>query len=344
MSTASRAASSPELGQERVPPGEAEQIQQIVAIHLSVTDPAEKPLVHRGQHMKGHGVVRAEFTVLPDLPPALRHGVFAQPRTFNAYIRYSNGKGWDDRQADAHGMAIKLLGVPGEKLLEDEKDATTQDFILFDNEIFFIRDVADYVPFMEDFRRLKSPGLTLGKIIAGCKLLFSPDYRWRLLRAAGSKKPDSPLRITYWSTTPAKLGPSAVKYRAVPDLAAAPAPAAVDSPDKLRLAMAAQLSAHEARFDFAVQVQNDPIAQPVEDPTVPWDAPWEKVATIRIPPQTFDSPEQMKFGEDLSFTPWHSLPEHRPLGGIQRARKEVYRAISQQRHELNGVPRREPVE
>ena len=55
-------------------------------------------------------------------------------------------------------MAIKLLGVPGEKLLEDEKDATTQDFVLIDNPVFFIRNVADYVPFMEDFRNLKSPG------------------------------------------------------------------------------------------------------------------------------------------------------------------------------------------
>jgi hypothetical protein len=332
----------PEPELESVPPGEPEQIVQIVAIHLSVTDPQEKPVVPRGQHMKGHGCVRAEFTVLPELPEALRHGVFARPQTFNACIRFSNGKGWDDRQPDAHGMAIKLLGVPGEKLLEDEKDATTQDFVLFDNPIFFIKDVADYVPFMEDFRRLKSSGLSFGKILAVLKLLFSQNYKWRLLRATGSKKPDSPLRISYWSTTPAKLGPSAVKYMAAPDLVLTPSAPAIDSPDRLRLAMAARLSAGEARFDFSVQVQGDPVAMPVEDPTVAWNAPWQKVATIRIPPQTFDSPEQMRACENLSFTPWHSLPEHRPLGGINRARREIYRAISKQRHELNGVPRREP--
>jgi hypothetical protein len=81
---------------------------------------------------------------------------------------------------------------------------------------------------------------------------------------------------------------------------------------------------------------------PVEDPTIPWDAPYQKVATIRIPPQTFDTPEQLAFCENLSFTPWHALPEHRPLGGINRARKAVYAAVSAQRHELNGVPEREP--
>ena len=108
--------------------------------------------------------------------------------------------------------------------------------------------------------------------------------------------------------------------------------------------MIAQLSGDEARFDFSVQVQTDSLMMPVEDPTVDWGAPYQKVATIRIPPQEFDTPERNTFGENLSFTPWHSLPEHRPLGGINRAREAIYRAISKQRHELNGVPRREPTE
>jgi hypothetical protein len=332
------------LGEESVPPGEAAGIEKIVAIHLSVTDPNEKPVVPRGQHMKAHGCVKARFEVAADLSAELRHGVFAEPRAFDAYIRFSNGKGWDDRLADAHGMAIKLVGVPGEKLLEDEKDATTQDFVLIDNPVFFIRNVADYVPFMEDFRNLKSPGLSMGKVAAGLKLLFSGDYKWKLLRIAGSKKPDSPLRTTYWSTTPSKLGDDAVKYRATPDLAGAPPVHPVDSPDKLRLAMVDHLKAHEARFDFFVQVQTDAVAMPVEDPTVEWGAPFRKVATIRIPAQEFDTPERKSFGENLSFTPWHGLPAHRPLGGINRARKAIYRAISKQRHELNGVPRREPTE
>src|SRR5262249_33055893 len=109
--------SAPGLGKETIPEGEAEQIARIVAIHLDVTDPKEKPFVPRGQHMKAHGCVRAKIVVPSGLPDSLRHGVFAEPREFNAYIRYSNGKGRDDREGDAHGMAIKLVGVPGEKLL-----------------------------------------------------------------------------------------------------------------------------------------------------------------------------------------------------------------------------------
>jgi Catalase len=343
MPTPGRGPATPDSDLESVPPGEAEQIAEIVAIHLSVTDPSERPHVPRGQHMKGHGCVRAEFTVLPDLPQGLRHGIFASPRKFDALIRYSNGKGQDDRQPDAHGMAIKLLGVEGEKMLEAERNATTQDFVLIDNPVFFIRNVADYVPFMKDFRNLRAPGMSPGKALAIAKLFLSWDYKWRLLRATGSKKPDSPFRISYWSTTPSKLGDSAVKYMASPDIAGVPAPQPVDSPDKLRLAMASQLATSEACFDFLVQRGIDPVAMPVEDPTVAWDGPWTKVARIRIPPQTFDTPEQMKFCEDLSFTPWHTLPAHRPLGGINRSRKAIYQAISNQRHELNGTPHVEPV-
>jgi hypothetical protein len=44
----------------------------------------------------------------------------------------------------------------------------------------------------------------------------------------------------------------------------------------------------------------------------------------------------------LSFTPWRVPAAHAPLGDIMRARKEVYRHSSIQRHLLNGQERREP--
>ncbi|MEI7868966.1 MAG: hypothetical protein WCI11_13840 [Candidatus Methylumidiphilus sp.] len=84
---------------------------------------------------------------------------------------------------------------------------------------------------------------------------------------------------------------------------------------------------------------------PIEDPGHEWPesmSPFRKAATIRILQQEFDSDKQKEFGENLSFTPWHALPEHRPLGGVNRARKVVYRAISLFRHEYNKTPRVEP--
>jgi hypothetical protein len=331
-----------DLGEERAESGEDALIGRILQINQDLLDTSPRP-VRRGQHPKQHGCVLGEFVVEPRLSDELRHGVFRAPRQFPAIIRFSNGREWDDRKGDIHGMAIKLLDVEGEKILDAERNAPTQDLILADGPVFFIRNLADYVPFSEDV--LNAAKSLWGRIVLVVKLLISWDYKWRLLRAATAKKPDSPLRIQYWSQTPYKLGGPAARYTARPDLSLVPAPPNSNSKDRLREAMAAHLASREARFDFLVQIQTDPVAMPVEDPTVVWDerrSPFRKVATIVIPPQHCDTPERTTFCENLSYTPWHSLPAHRPLGGINRARRIVYEAISRRRHELNQVLRHEP--
>jgi hypothetical protein len=60
------------------------------------------------------------------------------------------------------------------------------------------------------------------------------------------------------------------------------------------------------------------------------------VARIRILKQKFDSDERNELGESLSYNPWHSLPAHRPLGGINRARKVVYTTMYKLRAERNN--------
>ena len=70
--------------------------------------------------------------------------------------------------------------------------------------------------------------------------------------------------------------------------------------------------------------------------------PFVKVATLELPPQEFDTPDRRNFGENLSFNPWRCLPEHRPLGGISRARRQVYRTLSGFRHDSNAAPNVEP--
>jgi hypothetical protein len=96
-----------------------------------------------------------------------------------------------------------------------------------------------------------------------------------------------------------------------------------------------------------VQLRADPRKMPVEDPTIPWReaaAPFRKVATIHIPAQDFTCRERKSFSEGLTFTPWHSLPDHRPLGGINRVRGAVYNEVSRLRHQKNEMPGREPTE
>ena len=141
-----------EPSQELIPQTEAADTQTIVKIIEGAINAAyamgERPAM-RDAHAKGHGCVKGDFTVGTDVPPALRRGVFAQPHTFAAWIRFSNGAGTphDDAIGDGRGLAIKLTGVPGKKLLADEAEAQTQDFVMINYPVFFIRNVADYVPF-----------------------------------------------------------------------------------------------------------------------------------------------------------------------------------------------------
>lgn len=100
-----------------------------------------------------------------------------------------------------------------------------------------------------------------------------------------------------------------------------------------------------ASFDFCVQFQIDPQTMPIEDPRCVWsetESPLVKVGTLVIPPQTFDTAAQNEYGDNLAFTPWHSLPEHRPLGGINRGRRIIYETMSSYRQERNSVLREEP--
>lgn len=299
------------------------------------------PVARRGQHSKQIGCVKADFIVADDVPEALRFGVFREPKTvYTAWIRFSNARVQDDSKPGGHGMAIKLLGVPGPKLMVEATESQTQDFVLFDHPVFFIPDPFDYAEF--ESALLRAQGKKLSLLL---HYFWSHPLQFQILRAIQRHPPTNPLENTYWSTTPYRLGPSAVKYSARPVLAGDPV-TAPPSKDMLREAMKRSLDRDDAVFHLGVQVQSDPDSMPVEDATRQWDearVPFKPIATVRIHArQPFDSQEQSDFGEHLSFTPWHGLPEHEPLGGINRVRRAVYESLSALRHELNGVPRCEP--
>jgi hypothetical protein len=348
--------------EERIPPGEADDIADISKVSDVILDKDRRP-VRRGQHPKQHGCVRAEFTVEANVPDDLKVGIFREPRSYPAWVRYSNGSQDDDAVGDIHGMAIKLMDVDGPKVLDDERNERTHDFVLMDHPVFFSRNARSNRALGDVMERASKPSLfknimfwarterqkRSAYIAVNYFILGRHFHEFSALRAAVSKMPKSPLEIVYWSATPYALGDRAVKYSARPHARPPEVPERQDmtSPDRLRAALAAHLDRAEARFDFLVQVQTPPgnTAMPVEDATIEWSnqsAPFRKVATIVIPRQTFDTTARMSFGENLSYTPWHCLPEHRPLGGINRARRVVYEAISKVRHKSNAEPRREP--
>jgi catalase len=332
------------LATEYPPPNETEEtgrLTDMLLAKLRKDYPPGTP-TRRDAHAKHHGCVRAEFIIEPNLPADMRVGVFREPRTYQSWVRFSNQDGVPnpDIKGDIRGMAIKLMGVEGEKILDVEKHEQTQDFILISHPVFVTKDVAE-------FRQLIK-AMTGGFLHLGWFFLNPFNLHLRSLKNLWTslQRYGNPVEIRYFSTTPYLFGDRrAVKYSTRPQAAGATAVPANPSPDFLKEALKKTLANGEARFDFLVQFQLDPVRMPIEDPGALWSeeaSPFHKVATVRILQQTFDSPEQMEFGENISYTPWHSLPEHRPLGGINRARKLAYRIISEFRHQVNNKPRREP--
>jgi hypothetical protein len=321
---------------EEVPANEDAATQQIVQmIEESVRAEAKNGLARRGAHAKAHGCVQAEFRVLDNLPEEARVGIFREPRAYPAWIRYSNafGKMQDDSVGDARGMAIKLMGV-------ERSESGTQDFVMINHPVFLVRNAADYV----EFQKALSEDSPVKFFFPSLNPFNFRLHEFGIAIAIRSTKVANPLDSRYWSTTPYLFGDTEMKFSARHCGPASPF-IETTSPDFLRENMQKHLAESEACFDFLVQLRKLPTEMPIEDPTIEWsekDAPFIPVARITIPAQAFTSPEQLAFCENLSFTPWHAIPEHRPLGGINRVRKTVYDTISRVRHELNGDKRLEP--
>jgi hypothetical protein len=332
--------SGPLINLEQILPGEEDAIKRVIDLELEILQRSigERRPVPRAQHPKHHGCVRAELTIADDVPSELQLGLFREGTTFPAWIRFSNARKQDDREPGGHGMAIKLMGVSGEKLLTGQ-NAQTQDFLLLDSPIFFIKDAVQFAEF--DAALLNSKVSWFGKLSVLEYFAKHPREAW-ILHQIEKKRSSNPLETQYWSVIPYKLGTSAVKYWVKPRLDGPPIIASVPSQDQLRAAMKVHLETRDAYFEFLVQPQLNPIDQPVEDATHLWQCPAQRVATIRIHRQSFDSPEQMDFCENLSFNPWHALAEHRPLGSLNRLRKATYLALSDFRHQQNHVPYVEP--
>ncbi len=276
----------------------------------------------RDAHTKHHGLVKASVEIAGDIPETLRHGLFRRPRRYYAYIRFSNGRPTltlpPDAAPDVRGMAIKLFDVDGAKEAADEKH--THDFILASHPVFFVPDVFSYVDF------LKLPTLA-------DKMRCFPDL------ARSFRTFENPLTTRYFSQTPYALGPHVVKYVALPvdpaeqaPIALPPEQMAARNPHYLREVMASHLASRSATFALCLQLPPDEAAAHIDDSTRLWESQPIKVATITIAPQEFRTGAHDTLAETISFSPWHCLREHRPLGSVNLARRHVYREASVLRH------------
>jgi len=156
-----------------------------------------------------------------------------------------------------------------------------------------------------------------------------------------------PLDDYYFSQCPIRFGDYVAKLGAFP---VAPEQRALDDwqldphadEDGFRHAAVDYFDVHDAVFELRAQLWANAETQPIEDTSVEWpveDSAYVTVATIRLPRQAAYGPERVQyFDEVMTFRPAHSLAVHRPLGGVMRARLQVYKALSDFRHRENGIP------
>ncbi|MBI1447731.1 catalase family protein [Acinetobacter sp. AC1-2] len=330
---------------EKLQPNEdvlAQNIAQVIEKSIREQYMAGNAL--RDAHPKAHGCVRAEFHVSKNIPAQFAKGIFIPDQSYQAWIRFSNASNdasSADIDKDARGIAIKLLGVSGTKILESEKQATTQDFIMINHPVFFANDAKRYLSFIND--------VNSHNMIRKLHIPFALGFKGTM-NALGARNSQiaNPLYARYWSMVPYQLGlgndRQAVKYSVRACSVTANNLPKNPSHDFLREALKNTLQQTDACMEFLIQPRTSN-KMLVEDSMTEWDekaAPFYQVATIHIPKQNFDTPEQNKFCENLSFTPWHALPAHKPLGAVNRMRKVIYENISRVRHDMNSAPRQEP--
>ncbi len=289
----------------------------------------------RDAHPKCLGLLKANFKVLDNIPKELKVGVFKESKTYKSLVRISNASGsiQSDRKKDFRGFAIKLLNVEGERFTQDEKQ--TQDFLLMSHPTMPLGTV-------KLFRDAVYYSIKWHPLILVSKLIFTGKSGILKELKNGKKHDTSPLDINYWSTTPYQFGNEKVKYKIVPTSSVKSVLPKPLTDDYLTENMASHLKKEVATFDFYVQVFENEDKTPIEDAGVEWKTPFVKVAEIEIPIQEINKKERFEWAEKLSFSPANSLETHKPLGGINRARNQIYKALSQFRHKRDSVSLIEP--
>lgn len=296
----------------------------------------------RGGNTKTQGICRGELTVHDNLPEHMRRGIYAKPQTFKAWVRFSGPGPYITPDIDDIGfmsISIKLMGVEGPKLLDDE---------LHTLDMFGVSTATFVTPDVKANAALQHWSVKNAQLFYFLNLR-APHVLGLIMQSLYTKTQSSPFEAPYFSCVPYLMGegqamsysvwPTSSTRTRIPRLPFRP------PDDYLRDAMVASLAEGDVELEVRVQMQTDPHLMPIENAGVLWPerlSPRVPVATLRLPRQTFDSPAQMEFAKRLSYNPWHTIAEHRPLGNQSRARKRMYWELSQLRHRMNAVPHYEP--
>lgn len=342
------------------PPEENNQIDELEALTRKLLDMRYQPpkRVLRGVHPKSHGCVRAFFDIRHDIAEDMRVGLFATPgRRFNAWIRFSNASvrvahDLEDGKHGSRGMAVKVMDVDGEVLLED-KGRRSQDFLMINQPAFAFANAEDYLRLNQIIHQNNDDATMFFAPLQVDVPGITPEQKARILRSfqlvqrLQSVPVANPLEVSYFGAAPFLFGPDRVMRFCAEPWGGEKPQVLPDNPSKnyLREALVETMAQKEdVCFDFKVQVRGSQDGDlDIEDASTVWDesqTPYINVARITIPaPQRkVNGPQRIKHCERLAFTPWHCLADHQPLGSINRLRKAVYLASVD--HRSAGRPKK----
>ena len=275
-----------ELNREYPMPNEDDVTRRLVALLIEILKKGYLTgTTYRDTHAKGHLAVRGEFIIDLDLAEELRVGLFKEPRNYPCWIRFANLSPTPkpDIKPDIRSMSIKLMGVDGKMLWQEDEQAKTMDFIMMGSQTFLAPDLRQFYDMEVAIDR------------GGLRLLwfFLTHFQIALTILKASRKCASLLEVPYWSQTSYLFGDRAVQYHIRPRLPPTSRIPPKPSNNYLRERLQEHLANADAYFDFMVQFQTDPRKMPIENPMIAWEerlSPYRKVATIRILSQECDSP------------------------------------------------------
>lgn len=347
---------------ERVAADEAATTQGLIATmrYISERTFADGGHAIRPVHAKTHGILGGYLEVLAGLPEDLAQGLFAKPGRYPIVMRFSTIPGdiLDDSVSTPRGLAIKAIGVEGERLDGSERDVT-QDFVMVNGPAFgapnpkaflsVISLLAKTTDRVEWLKKALSAALRpLQHIVIG--ITGQPSST---IATLGGHPETHILGETFYSEGPLRFGDFIAKISVTPispELAALKqAPVSVnDAPNGLRDAIVAFFKGNGGVWEVRAQLCTDLALMPIENAAVAWPedkSPYQPIAHVKVEPQVAWSQERSSIVDDgMSFSPWHGLAAHRPLGGIMRVRKAVYEAAKRFRAEKNGRVIEEPRE
>ncbi len=341
---------------EHAAPDEAETIHSLQTVFADMAKKVADAEGHasRAVHAKGHALVRGTLTVLDNLPPQLAQGLFAQGGAYDVLLRWSSppAEQLPDSVSTPRAVAIKVLDVPGERL-DTLKSGNSQDFLMVNGPVFSAPDPQGFLKSVKMLAATTNASETGKKIISSVLraaegALEAVGGQSGTLKSMGGEPQHHPLGETYFSQTPYLYGPYMAKLSlapVAPQLLSLDGAAIKTEDDAQRHAIQSHFDAQDGEWELRVQLNVDIDKMPIEDASVEWPqelSPFVAVARIRLSAQTTWDDGLARLDDEIAYDQWNCLAEHRPLGSVNRARRQVMKTSREFRSEFNRCPIHEP--